>query len=235
MRNRVFIGYDQREPGAFRVCVRSMNANVVGLPPLVLPISRGLLGTLYERPTTRHNGVLYDELSQQPMSTDFSIARFFSALIGPRDGWILFCDCDFMWRGDVNELFTMVDNDYAVMVVKHQQLDGIGEKMDGQPQTYYRRKNWSSLMLINCSAPEWQSLTKERLNLWTKQALHAFSWIDDKRIGSLPVTWNWLASVCDPIPGPGPKVVHYTLGTPEMKGYEDAPFASEWRAYHARG
>lgn len=235
MRRRVFIGYDQREPGAFRVCVRSMNANAVGFPPIVLPVGRATLGHLYERPTMRHNGVLWDELSQQPMSTDFSLARFFVPLISPPDEWVLFCDCDFMWRADVNALFALADSRYAVMVVKHRQESGVEEKMDGQPQTYYRRKNWSSLMLINTGAPEWKALTKERLNLWTKQALHGFSWVEDSRIGELPVTWNWLAGVCEPIPAPGPKVVHYTLGTPEMKGYEDAPYASEWRAYHARG
>ena len=233
MQPRVYIGYDSREVDAYRVCVNSMRARAK-VQPLVMPVSINLLGELYRRETTRRDGALYDEISQQPMSTEFSLARFFVPTLARR-GWVLFCDCDFLWRCDVEDVFAYADPVYAVCVVKHQHNSGDTIKMDDQPQTYYARKNWSSLMLINCDAPEWQGLTLGQLNGLHKHALHGFSWVEEKRIGGLPVDYNWLAGVSAPVESAmGPRVVHYTLGVPSMKGYENAPFADEWRRY-ARG
>lgn len=235
MRRRVFVGHDQREANAFQVCVRSMNYHARSLPPVVLPVSRLTLGERYARPTKRSGGVLWDEISQEPMSTDFSLARFFVPLLAPRDEWVLFCDCDFLWRADVNRLFALADDRYAVMVVKHEHSHGAEKKMDAQPQTYYHRKNWSSLMLFNCAAPECRALSLDVLNRETKHWLHGFFWVQDPaRIGALSPTWNWLAGVSAEIPPPGPNVVHHTLGVPSMPGYEDAPYAEEWRRYASR-
>jgi hypothetical protein len=234
MQPRVYVGYDSREVNAYRVCVSSMRAHA-SVHPLIMPVSATMLGAAYRRPTEMRGGVRYDTISGEPMSTDFSLARFFVPAIARR-GWALFCDCDFLWRGDVNELFERADSRYAVMVVKHKHVGSDSIKMDNQPQTYYHRKNWSSLMLLNCDAHECQALTPDVLNTATKHWLHGFNWVfDDDRIGSLDLTWNWLAGISPPMPHPpGPKVVHHTLGIPEMKGYEDVPYADEWRKY-ARG
>lgn len=230
MQPRVYIGYDAREVDAYRACVNSMRAHAK-VQPLIMPVSMNLLGELYLRETTRRNGALFDELSQEPMSTEFSLARFFVPTLA-RKGWVLFCDCDFLWRCDVGEVFKYASDEYALRVVKHRHDSGDTIKMDEQPQTYYARKNWSSLMLINCDAPEWQSLTLGQLNGLHKHALHGFTWLEEKRIGELPVDYNWLASVSTEVQSP--RVVHYTLGIPSMPGYEAAPFADEWRRY-ARG
>lgn len=235
MMRHVYVGYDSREVEAYKVCVRSMRENARGCEPLVMPISSRTLGSAYRRPESLRNGVKWDDLSGQPMSTEFSLARFFVPVL-MSSGWALFCDCDFLWRGNVEELFALADDRYAVMVVKHQQNPVETVKMDGQVQTAYARKNWSSLMLLNCSSPELRALTLDDLNRHTKHYLHGFRWIqDDARIGELSPTWNWLAGVNKPVDErDGPRVVHYTLGTPDMKGYEDSPYADEWRA-HARG
>lgn len=227
----VYIGYDAREVEAYKVCVRSMRRNAPGCDPLIMPISSRTLGSAYRRPESIRNGVRWDDISQQPMSTEFSIARFFAPLL-MRSGWAVFCDCDFMWRGSIEDLFAQADDRFAVMVVKHQQNPVETIKMDDQIQTAYERKNWSSLMLLNCGAPEHRALTVDALNAMTKHELHQFRWIsDESRIGELSPTWNWLAGVSAPIAGDGPRVVHYTLGTPNMRGYEDAPYADEWRRY----
>lgn len=230
MQPRVYIGYDSREADAYRACVNSMREHA-SVQPLVMPVSAPLLGAAYRRPTERRDGVLWDSISQQPMSTEFSIARFFVPAMA-RGGWVLFCDCDFLWRADVNDLFALVDSRYAVMVVKHRHESGVAVKMDGQQQTYYRRKNWSSLMLLNCDAPECLALTPDICNTATKHWLHGFRWVADDRIGELPLEWNWLADVSPEVREP--KVVHYTLGIPSMKLYEAAPYADEWRRYAIR-
>lgn len=231
----VFVGYDSREHAAYRVCVNSMREHA-SVQPLIRPISAPLLGAGYRRPTARRERVLWDTISDQPMSTEFSIARFFVPAMATAGGWVLFCDCDFLWRADVNELFALADPKYAVMVVKHAHDSGVASKMDAQPQTYYWRKNWSSLVLLNCDAPECRELTQGVCNAATKHWLHGFFWVkDDARIGEIPVAWNWLAEVSPPVTeAGGPRAVHYTLGTPDMAGREHAPYANEWRRYAGR-
>jgi hypothetical protein len=225
----IFIGHDARELTAYRVACQSITDNAKRCRPLINPISSRTLGPAYYRPTSRRDGVLWDNLSDAPMATEFSLARFFVPIL-QRKGWAMFCDADFMFRADVDELFELADDRYAVMCMKHDQQPTEKVKMDGQVQTTYARKNWSSLFLVNCDAPEVQAFSIIDANAMKGAELHQFAWIrDDDRIGALPIEWNWLAGVNDPILYP--KAVHYTLGTPDMNGYEDYPFADEWRAY----
>jgi hypothetical protein len=58
--------------------------------------------------------------------------------------------------------------------------------------------------------------------------LHAFCWLPDSAIGALPIEWNWLAGISPT--NIEPKNVHFTLGTPNLPGYEDGVYADEWRA-----
>ena len=55
-------------------------------------------------------------------------------------GWALFIDCDIVFLEDVNNLFSLADDRYAVMCVKHEFNPKPGLKMDGQVQTVYPRK-----------------------------------------------------------------------------------------------
>ena len=159
------------------------------------------------------------------MSTEFAITRFLTPFIS-RTEWAIFCDCDFLWRADVRELVALADPAYAVQVVQHEYSPAEGMKMDGQLQLNYRRKNWSSLMLWNCRHPAHEPL-REWINTRPGRNLHAFEWLEDSLIGSLPHAWNWLEGHSDR--GIEPKAVHFTRGTPEMQGYEDIPYAQEWR------
>lgn len=227
--NVVFIGHDAREQIAYEVCEKSLRAHAKH-PVAVQPISSSTLGSAYYRPQSQRGAVRWDELSNAPMSTEFAIARFFVPTIH-RNGWALFCDCDFLWRAPVDELFALADDQYAVMVVKHAHRLEMCAKMDGQIQLPYPRKNWSSLVLWNCGHPATQRLTLRLLNSVPGLYLHQFTWLSDDQIGGLPLEWNWLEGINAPLE---PKAVHFTRGIPAMAGYENSAFAAEWWSYASR-
>jgi hypothetical protein len=101
--------------------------------------------------------------------------------------------------------------------------------MDGQQQTQYARKNWSSVMLWNLDHPAHDAVTSELLNSVPGRDLHRFCWLDDELIGALPPAWNYLVGHTR-LPDPkDAKLVHFTEGTPDMLGYESCEFSDEWR------
>jgi hypothetical protein len=163
------------------------------------------------------------------MSTEFALTRFLVPALC-RAEWAVFCDCDFLWRTDIDELLALADPRYAVMVVQHDYTPVEQFKMDGQIQLTYPRKNWSSLVLWNCLHPA-HSVLPELVNTWTGRRLHGFEWLDDKLIGALPEAWNWLEGHSSP--ALDPKAVHFTRGTPDLPGYEQVPYAGEWHRVHA--
>jgi hypothetical protein len=101
--------------------------------------------------------------------------------------------------------------------------------MDGQIQQGYARKNWSSLMLFNCGHEKNKRLTPRMVNYFTGSQLHGMTWLADNDIGGLPETWNWLEGHSSE--AWEPKAVHYTRGCPSMPGYENTPYADEWRGF----
>ena len=76
--------------------------------------------------------------------------------------------------------------------VKHECNDNV--KMDGRKQEWYPRKNWSSLMLFNCSHPDVKKLTLDNVNNKTPKWLHRMKYCDDDNIGSLPIDYNYLVN-----------------------------------------
>jgi hypothetical protein len=191
---------------------------------------------LYKRPHEERDGRLWCPISQAPMSTNFAISRFLTPWQVVGD-WAVFCDfCDMLWLGDPAELFALADPRYAIMVVKRRHQANDGMKMDGQIQTVYTRKMWSSVMLWNVRHPANERLTLEMVNQLPGRDLHRFCWLEDNEIGDLPLAWNWLVGI-DPgeptdlawWPGLGlPKLLHYTLGAPFMRGYEHGPWSQPW-------
>jgi len=224
-----YIGFDCRMPDAYMVAARSI-ANQASSPmaikPLLLPHLRATRA--YTRRTNIERGIMIDEISQAPMSTEFAISRFLIPVLEQYKGWALFCDSDFMFRTDPQELFKSLSPAKAVYCVKHRYEPTDLWKMDGQMQTRYERKNWSSLMLINCEHPSNRWLNYANVNKTTGRELHAFCWLKDDEIGELDTAWNWLEGHSDM--DIQPKAVHYTRGTPDMKGFENVPYADEWRA-----
>jgi hypothetical protein len=224
----IYIGADPREADAFTVArssaVRRLSA---AIPVHGLHLADMIGSGLYHRPTERRGAQLWDTISDAPMATEFAISRFLTPIIA-RAQWALFMDCDVLVRADLAELFDLADPSKAVMCVQHAHRPAPGLKMDGQLQTFYARKNWSSVCLFNTAHPANRRLTVEAVNTWPGRDLHAFRWLADDEIGALPVEWNWLAGHSDP--QIDPKIVHHTDGSPCMPGYEAAPYADEWRA-----
>jgi hypothetical protein len=60
----------------------------------------------------------------------------------------------------------------------------------------------------------------------TGAELHRFTWLDDTRIGELPIEWNWLPDEFGP--NEEAKLLHYTLGTPSFHEFANTPQGGEW-------
>jgi len=222
----IFLGYDSREYVAYQVAEFSIRRRT-SAPILITPLVLSHLGHVMHRPIECRDGKLWCPISEAPMATEFAISRFCVPFL-QREGWALFADCDILCLADIAELFALADPRYAVMLVKHQQESGAGVKMDNQAQLYYARKNWSSVVLWNIKHLSNAKLTIEALNSWPGRDLHAFRWLADNEIGELPPEWNHLVGVNQPVANP--KLLHFTLGTPDMPGYENCEYADLWRA-----
>jgi lipopolysaccharide biosynthesis glycosyltransferase len=215
---RIFVGWDSREDLAYRVCCKSL-WRYTTQPLDIFPIRQFEMRekNLYWRE--------HDPLS----STEFSFTRFLTPYLNGYKGWALFMDCDFMWRGDVAALLDYQDNSKAVMVVKHKYKPKEVSKMDGAVQTQYPRKNWSSLMLINCDHPDVKNiLTPQTVSIATGMYLHRFRWTSDENIGELPIAYNYLEGWHTKNDCPNPQAVHFTRGGPWFKDWADVEYANEW-------
>lgn len=225
----IYIGYDPREDDAYRVC-RSSILQHASIPVRIIKLDLSALQSLglYWRKYRTVNGQMYDELDGRPFSTQFSFSRFLVPMLSGYDGWSLFVDSDFLFTDDIAKLLPLLDKTKAAMVVKNHHIPNENTKMDGQQQTAYFRKNWSSFVAYNCSHRANLYITAERVNSMSGGWLHGFTWLSESEIGGLPSTWNWLAGISDSFPQP-PMAIHFTLGIPSMKGHENSPYADLWR------
>jgi hypothetical protein len=220
---KIFVGWDSREPEAYDVC-RSSLARHSGSDLEIVPIIQSDL---------RDNGIYRRDVD--PLATtEFTYTRFLVPHLAGYEGWALFCDSDFLWTRDVADLFVCRDDQYAVMCVKHDYKPTEKVKMDGQAQTVYPRKNWSSLMLLNCEHPSTRRLTVETANTESGAYLHRFQWADDTEIGSIDPTWNWLEGWDQPNPAGPPGAIHYTRGGPWFENWRHVDYADLWLAEFER-
>jgi len=215
---KVFIGWDSREDIAYQVCKESLLRHT-STPLDITPIKQTDL---------RERNVYWRE--HDPLSsTEFSFTRFLTPYLAGYSGWAVFMDCDFLWRGDVAGLMDYADPQYAVMCVQHKYKPKETTKMDGAVQHQYPRKNWSSLMLINCDHPDVkQNLTPQTVNIATGMYLHRFKWTEDGRIGSLPIAYNYLEGWHTKADCPNPVAVHFTRGGPWFTGFKDVEYGEYW-------
>ncbi|MDS9469337.1 hypothetical protein RGQ15_17380 [Paracoccus sp. MBLB3053] len=214
---KFFVGWDSREDIAYQVARQSLlqNASIdVEVTPIRLQdlVSRGV----YTRDV--------DPLA----STEFTYSRFFTPWLAGNSGWAAFCDCDFLFFGDVAELLGMLDDSKAVCCVHHDYKPKNETKMDGKAQTSYPRKNWSSLMLFNCDHPSTKGLTPEVVNSESGAYLHRMQWAKDEEIGSVPEEWNWLEGWSEKPSAGKPKAVHFTNGGPWFKDWQNVDYAEDW-------
>lgn len=224
---RVYIGYDRREKEAFSVAAKTAKSFGLDVQPLYEERLRA--SGLLMRPTDRR-GQTWDLNSSAPQSTDFAIARFFVPILA-HAGLAMFVDCDVVFLHNPLSLLPNLEPGKAVYCVKHREFTTIEQvgsdtKMDGQAQTVYKRKLWSSVMIFDCDHPANARLNLISLNAWPGRDLHAFGWLNDNEIGELPPEANWLVGL-QPKPET-PIIAHFTLGTPNMQGHEKDEYAELW-------
>lgn len=226
-RRSIWIGYDPREAEAFAVCRDSIRMRLTQpIPIRGIVLDQLRVDRLYWRETERRGAQLWDTISGAPMATEFAISRFLVPHLAG-GGQALFMDCDMLVRTNLARVFDLCHPDKAVWCVKHNYQPKNTVKMDGQVQTQYARKNWSSFMVFNDHKAN-KVLTPGFVNAVPGRDLHRFSWLEDDQIGGLHSEWNFLVGHTDK--AINPKVVHFTEGGPWMAGYENVPFADEWRA-----
>lgn len=237
----IWIGHDDRETVPYAVA----RASIRGWTSTYVPVHGVVLQDLidygwYKRPIesrrSEHGGeVLWDVISEAPMSTQFAISRFF--ILGlyahhfpnNREGWALFTDCDVFARQPLDYLFDFAaqQSDKALLCVPHVHTVVEGEvKKAGQVQSNYARKNWSSVMMLNRGHPANNNLTLDLLNTAPGRDLHRFCWLEDSDIGFLEPKWNHLVGVSEKT---DPAIVHFTNGGPWLPQYSNVEYAAEWR------
>ena len=209
---RVFIGYDSAEEVAFSVLAHSIHARA-SVPVATAPVMLSQLGAVFRR------------APNSLQSTEFSFSRFLTPWLAGYEGWALFMDCDMLMLEDIAALWKLRDEEYAVQVVKHVHVPREDVKFLGHTQTRYEKKNWSSVMLMNCA--RCKALTPEYVNTASGLELHQFKWLESEDlIGELPSRWNHLAGY--DAPRADAAVVHYTIGGPWFPDYRGCEYAPEW-------
>lgn len=99
--NRIFIGYDHRQPISYNV----LQSSIIRRTTKPVSISPLILRTL---PITRQG------------LTPFTFSRFMVPYLCNYEGWALFLDIDMLVLGDISELFDLADDKYSAMVSKNE-------------------------------------------------------------------------------------------------------------------
>ncbi len=210
---RVFIGFDKKEEIAFHVLSRSIIKHA-SKPVAIIPVALDHLNGVFTRP--------YDQLQ----STEFAFSRFLVPWMCNYQGWAVFMDCDMLVASDIYKLWQQRDPQYALQVVKHDYTPRDQVKFLNNAQSVYKKKNWSSFMLMNCE--QCKTLTPEYVGTATGLELHQFKWLDnDQQIGDLSISWNYL--VGEYSQDIDVDNYHYTRGGPWFDNWRDGEHAQIWR------
>lgn len=209
----VFFGHDDR----IRVGTTAFLSSVIehaSEPLSITPITRRACGGVPEG------------------SNAFTFRRFLVPSMMSFTGLALYVDgSDMLCRSDICEIFRAADWYSAVQVVKHDYQTRNARKYRGtameSDNADYPRKQWASVMLINCAHYAWRKVTPEFIAKADPMELLQLRFISDDRIGELPAQWNWL--VDEHGENEDSKILHFTAGVPAMPAHSDAPMAAEWR------
>jgi len=207
----IFVGYDPREAIAYHACANSIIRHA-SKPVAIVPLALNLFEDYTETHTDGSNQFIY--------------SRFLVPHLMGYTGHAIFIDGDMIVRSDIVELWNLRELDKDVQVVKHDYKTRMPVKYLGSKNEDYPRKNWSSVILWNCSSFPNRKLTPEFIQQSTGSFLHRFSWLDDNRIGELPPEWNWLPDEYGP--NLDARLLHYTLGTPCFHEFATTPQGDEW-------
>lgn len=208
---RLFCGFDPRESIGTYVFMSSV------LRRSTIPISFTMLHS---------NGL--------PEGTNsFTISRFLIPWLCEFKGKAIFADAaDMICLADIAELAQELEAmTCGLKVVKHDyktkhKVKYIGTELES-PNVDYTRKNWASLMLIDCEHDAWRNLTPETLAKNPMIDFLQFEFIRDDEIQSIfHSNWNCLADEGQNIEHA--KILHWTAGIPAFEHYKNAPGADLW-------
>jgi lipopolysaccharide biosynthesis glycosyltransferase len=206
----IWIGYDKQFEDNIEVLIKSIE-NTTSIPYQINLLKLENLSSILTR-------------KRDPLqSTDSAFTRWLVPYLQDYTGWALYMDSDMMVRKDLKDLWDLKNDHKTIMVVKHKNNYKDTTKFNNNIQTIYPRKNWSSLMLFNCSKCRYLSL--DYVNSASGLDLHTFKNINKEDIGSLPIHWNYLVGLNR---FEDPAIVHWTLGGPWFKDFKDAEYSKEW-------
>ena len=218
----IFIGYDFRERAATNVLIDSLyqhSSYPLSITPLV---TSQLVKQGY-----------HSREREEKQSTDFSFTRFLVPFLMNFQGWAIFMDCDMLCFSDIGELWEERNEKYSLLCVKHNHQPIEKKKFQGEIQSSYPMKNWSSLMLMNCE--KCKKLSIDYVNNASGLDLHRFNWLENvNEIGAFNSNgWNEL--ICSDnnsiARNDSPsKLIHWTLGGPWFKDQRNmgGEFARQW-------
>lgn len=212
---RLFCGFDQREASGFHTFVQSV-IEKTSVPVAITPLA-------YEG-------------AQRDGTNAFTYTRFLVPELCNFSGFAIFADgADMLALADLAELWEMRDSGKAVQVVKHDYQTRFPRKYLGTemeaPNENYPRKNWSSLILWNCSHIAHFN-ARDKLRSSPGSFLHRFLWLKDDEVGELPPAWNWLADEYGA--NTSAKMVHFTAGIPAIHAHRTVAHSREWQMANAR-
>jgi len=214
---KISIGFDQREAVAYHTFCQSIIQNTTQ-PVLFLPLALNLFDNYKENHNDGSNSFIY--------------TRFLTPYLFDFQGWAIFADGDMICNADLSMLWNLKDENKAVMCVKHDYKTKAKEKYLGNINQDYPRKNWSSLVIWNCKHPANKILTPDFVMKQSGAFLHRFQWLEDNLIGELDPQWNWL--VTEYPDNKSANLLHYTLGTPCFKDYQNSEMAELWYESHSK-
>jgi hypothetical protein len=205
----LFCGYDEREAAGFHTFVHSVVSRA-SQPVSIVPLA---------------------SMGLKQGSNAFTLSRFLVPQLMGFEGHAIFCDAsDMLMIGDVAELDALYDHTKAVQVVKHPPYQSqharkyIGTPMECE-QSNYDRKNWASVMLMNCGHQAWRDNAEFLTHLPPLHYLR-FAGLHDGEIGELPPEWNVL--IDEGQDDAGAKLLHWTAGIPRFAHYQNARRSQDW-------
>lgn len=219
----VYYGWDDREEYGSHVFCSSLIRRS-SAPVSLIPLRPEMFASFYAP-------------DQRDGTNSFTYTRFLIPFLQGFTGWAIFADgADMVCLGDIAELWAQRDMYAAVQVVKHEYQTRHPVKYLGTPMEAanrdYRRKNWSSLMLINCANFGWRQMTPEKVASMSGAELHGFDFLDEDRVGSITPEWNWLPQEYGE--NPAAQLLHFTAGIPAFPAYSQTEMADEWAAEAVR-
>ena len=208
---KIFVGFDEKEAVVFHTCVQSI-IEKCKVPVSIHPLNLQMFHNYKE---THSDG-----------SNNFIYSRFLVPYLNNFQGKALFLDGDMIVNHNLNDLFDQFDKKYAVQVVKHDYKTKFPVKYLGHKNDDYPKKNWSSVILFNCSHPKNKILTPKLIERAKGSYLHRFSWLEDKEVGEISKDWNYL--VLEYPETQKAKIFHYTVGAPCFEDFNYGEEAKIW-------